>query len=73
MAVVKLGSLALVDALIGTVAVLYLTVRLTLHALLTYFNYTSIIPSTLRHSSALLTSLGIIGSFRFNKAITAVN
>jgi len=73
MAIVKLGSLVLVDALIGAVAALYLTIRLTLYALLTYFNCASIIPSTLRYSSALLTSLGIIGSFRFNKAITAVN
>ena len=68
-----LASLASVNALKGVVAVLYLTIRLTQKAFLTYFNYVSIIPSTLRHLSALLTSLGIIGSFRLNNAIIVVN
>jgi len=70
---VNLVPLALVEALIGVAAVLYLTIRLTQKAFLAYFNYISIIPSTLRHLSILLTSLGIIGSFRLNNKITAVN
>ena len=65
-------SLALADALIGVVAALYLTVRLTLYALLIYFNCASIIPSTLRYLSILFTSLGIIGSFKFNNKIIVV-
>ena len=68
----KLASLVLADALIGVVAALYLTIRSTLYILLMYFNYTSIIPSTLRYLSTLFTSLGIIGSFRFNNKIIVV-
>ena len=66
-------SLALVDVLIGTVAALYLTVRLTLYALLIYFNCAFIIPFTSRYLSTLFTSLGIVGSFRFNNIIIAVD
>jgi len=36
-------SLVLADTLIGVVAALYLTIRLTINTLFTYFNYTSII------------------------------
>ena len=66
------ASLALVDALTAAAAVLYLTVKLTQKAFLAYFDCVSIIPSTLRHLSASLTSLGIIGSFGLD-VITAVN
>ena len=67
-----LASLVLVDALIGVVAALYLTIRLTLYTFFIYFSYTSIIPSTSRYLSILFTSLGIIGSFRFNNVIMVV-
>ena len=70
---VKSVSLVLVDVLIGIVAALYLTVRLTLHILLIYFNYAFIIFFTLCYSSVLFTSLGIVESFKFNNVITAVN
>ena len=70
---VKSVFLVLVNVLIGAVAALYLTVRLTLYALLIYFNCAFIIPFTLRHLSGLFTSLNIIGSFGFNNIITVVN
>ena len=55
-------SIGAVNASTSTAAALYLTMRLTLQAFLTYFNCASIIPSTLRYLSGSFTSLGIIGS-----------
>ena len=72
-AVVKSAPPALVNALISTVTALYLTVKLTLYTLFIYFNCTFIIPFTLYYLSILLTSLGIIGFFKFNNAIIAVD
>ena len=68
-----LAFLVLADVLIDIVVALYLSIRLTQKAFLTYFDCVSIIPSTLCHLSALFTSLGIVGSFRLNNAIIAVN